>query len=134
MSERLTEADVALIGAPNFAHLATIRSDGTPQVSVVWVSADLSENAVLVNSARGRLKDRNIDRDPRVTVSIHRQDDPYVTIAVEGTVEAMVEGAEADAHIDALSRAYTGKPWTPVPDQRRVIYRIRPRRIVRTKA
>lgn len=134
MSDRLTEDDVALIGAPNFAHLATIRTDGTPQLSVVWVSADATDNVVLVNSARGRLKDRNIERDPRVTVSVHRQDDPYITIAIEGTVEATVLGSDADAHIDSLSRAYTGKPWTPVPDQQRVIYRIRPRRIVRTKA
>lgn len=134
MSERLTAADAALIGAPNFAHLATIRSDGTPQVSVVWVSVDLEDGVVLVNSARGRLKDRNIQRDPRVTISVHRQDDPYVTIAVEGTVEASVTGPEADEHIDALSRAYTGGPWKPVPDQIRVIYRVRPRRIVRTKA
>lgn len=131
---RLSDGDAAMLGAPNFAHLATIREDGSPHLSVVWVGVDRAAGVVLVNSAKGRLKDRNIDRDPRVTVSVHRHDDPYVTLAVEGRVEAQVTGPEADAHIDALSRAYTGKPWTSVEGQRRVIYRIRPTRIVRTHA
>ena len=124
----LTDDDRAFLRAPNFAHLATIREDGTPQVSVVWVDTD--GDRVLVNSARGRVKDRNIARDPRVTLSVHRQDDPYATIAVDGVVESEVTGPEADAHIDALSRAYTGKPWTPTEGQVRVIWRIRPTRVV----
>ncbi|MFM7718521.1 MAG: PPOX class F420-dependent oxidoreductase [Actinomycetota bacterium] len=129
MTERLTDADRVDLAAPNFAHLATIREDGTPQVSVVWLDTD--GDHLRVNSARGRVKDRNIARDPRVAVSVHRQDDPYATISVDGVVEAAIEGPEADAHIDALSRAYTGKPWSGVEGQARVIYRIRPTRIVR---
>lgn len=134
MTDRLTADDAAMLSAPNFAHLATIREDGSPQVSVVWIGADVGDGVVLVNSAKGRLKDRNIGRDPRVTVSVFRHDDPYVTLTVEGRVESEVTGPEADDHIDALSRAYTGKPWSSVEGQRRVIYRIRPTRIVRTHA
>ncbi|MFM8999754.1 MAG: PPOX class F420-dependent oxidoreductase [Actinomycetota bacterium] len=125
----LTDDDRAFLRAPNFAHLATLREDGTPQVSVVWIDTD--GDHVLVNSARGRVKDRNIARDPRVAVSVHRQDDPYATIAVDGVVDGEVTGPEADAHIDALSRAYTGKPWTSTEGQVRVIWRIRPTRVVR---
>lgn len=125
----LTDDDRSMLRAPNFAHLATIREDGTPQVSVVWVDTDADH--VLVNSARGRVKDRNIARDPRVAVSVHRQDDPYATLTVDGVVDGEVTGPEADAHIDALSRAYTGKPWTPTEGQVRVIWRIRPTRVVR---
>lgn len=125
----LTDADREMLRAPNFAHLATIREDGTPQVSVVWIDTD--GDHVLVNSARGRVKDRNIARDPRVAVSVHRQDDPYATITVDGIVDGEVTGPAADAHIDALSRAYTGKPWTLTEGQVRVIWRIRPTRVVR---
>lgn len=129
MTTALEDADRTMLRAPNFAHLATIREDGTPQVSVVWVDTD--GDHVRVNSAKGRLKDRNIERDPRVSVSIYDHSNPYATVTVDGVVESTVLGDEADAHIDALSRAYTGKPWNDVEGQERVIYRIRPTRIVR---
>lgn len=129
MTDSLNESDRTLLRAPNFAHLATIRPDGTPQVSVVWVDAE--GDHVLVNSATGRVKDRNIARDPRVAVSAYDQSNPYSTVTVDGIVESTVVGDDALAHIDALSRAYTGKAWSAVEGQERVIYRIRPTRIVR---
>lgn len=129
MTGSLNDSDRTLLRAPNFAHLATIREDGTPQVSVVWI--DTEGDHVRVNSARGRVKDRNIERDPRVSVSIFDQSNPYSTVTVDGVVESTVLGDEADAHIDALSRAYTGKPWSAVDGQERVIYLIRPTGIIR---
>lgn len=128
MTAALTDAVRAILRAPNFAHLATIHADGTPHVSVTWLDTD--GDHVRVNSAVGRVKDRNIRRDPRVAISIALEGNPYETVTVDGRVESMVTGPEADAHIDALSKAYTGKGWNPVAGQERVIYLIRPERVL----
>ena len=132
MSERLTDAVRAILAAPNFAHFATLRADGTPHVSVTWLDTD--GDLIRINSAVGRVKDRNVRRDPRVAVSVALADDAYETVTVDGRVESFVTGAEADAHIDSLSRAYTGKPWNAVAGQERVIYLICPERIIHHSA
>jgi PPOX class probable F420-dependent enzyme len=126
----LNEDDVELLTGKNFAHFAAIRPDGTPHVSVVWI--DAANGSVLVNTAVGRVKDRYVRSDPRVSVSLHDQHDPYRWLRIDGIVEELVTGPEAEAHIDALNRRYhDGEPWTSTPGQERVIYRIRPRRILR---
>jgi PPOX class probable F420-dependent enzyme len=132
MSERLTDAVRAILAAPNFAHFATLRADGTPHVSVTWLDTD--GDLIRINSAVGRVKDRNVRRDPRVAVSVALADDAYETVTIDARVESFVTGAEADAHIDALSRAYTGKPWNAVAGQERVIYLLRPERIIHHSA
>jgi PPOX class probable F420-dependent enzyme len=126
----LTPDDLALLRGRNYAHVVTLNADGSPQATPVWIDAD-DDGHVLVNTAVGRRKDRNVRRDPRVSVSLHDQADPYRWLSVDGTVVEMTEGDEALAHIDALSRRYDGKPWVPTPGQLRVIYRIRPHRVRR---
>jgi PPOX class probable F420-dependent enzyme len=127
----LTEHDLALLQGPNFAHLVTLNEDGTPHVTPLWIDVD-DEGNVLVNSAVGRKKDRNIRRDPRVAASIHAQDDPYTWTAINGTVVSIETGEEAEAHIDLLSQKYRdGERWAYVPGSVRVIYRIRPDRVAR---
>jgi hypothetical protein len=84
-----------------------------------------------VNTAEGRTKDRNLRRDPRAAVTVVREGDWYRWISVTGTAVGRVVGPEADEHIDSLSRRYDREPWTPVQGQVRVLYRIRPDRIVR---
>jgi PPOX class probable F420-dependent enzyme len=127
----LTEHDLALLRGPNFAHLVTLNEDGSPQVTPLWIDVDDDGN-VLVNSAVGRKKDRNIRRDPRVAVSIHAQDDPYTWSAINGTVVSIETGDEAEAHIDLLNQKYhDGERWEYVPGSVRVIYRIRPDRVAR---
>ena len=126
----LHEDDVELLTGKNFAHFAAIRPDGTPHVTVIWI--DAADGYVLVNTAVGRVKDRYVRRDPRVSVSLHDDQDPYRWLRVDGIVEDFVTGPEADAHIDALNRRYhDGEPWTSTPGQERVIYRIAPKRILR---
>ncbi len=127
----LNASDLELLQGKNFAHFITLRSDGSPQPTVVWVDADLERGHVLVNTAIGRVKDRNVRRDPRVGISVHDQADPGRFVAIGGTVVDFVTGEEADRHIDFLSRKYDGEPWVPLPGQRRVLYRIRPDRILR---
>ncbi|HZP90963.1 MAG TPA: PPOX class F420-dependent oxidoreductase [Actinomycetota bacterium] len=129
MRRELADADLELLREPNYAQLVTLDADGSPQVSIVWVDAE--DGHVLVNTAEGRRKDRNMRRDPRVAVLVARNGDAYRWVAVEGRVVERVTGPLADAHIDALSRKYDGTPWTPVEGQVRVLYRIRPDRIVR---
>ena len=107
----------------------TLRGDGSPQASITWV--DATDTHVLINTAQGRLKDRNVQRDPRGTVAVQRHGDAYEWISIDGVVEERITGVEGLVHIDALSRRYDDKEWTPVEGQIRVILRIRPIRILR---
>jgi PPOX class probable F420-dependent enzyme len=129
MTDELTPADRELLRAPNFAWVVTLQPGGSPHASITWI--DSTETHVLVNTAVGRRKDRNVERDPHVTIAVQRGADAYDWISVEGVVEARELGEAAEAHIDHLSRAYDGSPWTPVAGQQRVRWRIRPTRIVR---
>ena len=125
----LTAADVDLLHGLNFATLATMNEDGSPHASVVWI--DAADGMVLVNTAEGRVKARNLHRDPRAAVLVTRGNDPYEWISVTGTVVGAVSEPEALEHISALSQRYDGKPWSPVEGQERVVFRIRPDRIFR---
>ena len=115
-----------------FAQLATIMHDGTPQVTPVWCEFDGTN--VVVNSAKGRTKDRNMRRNSNVALSIQDPENPYRHLALKGKVVEITEDG-ADAHIDKLSKKYTGKDVYPNrrPGEVRVIYRISPERIF-TKA
>jgi PPOX class probable F420-dependent enzyme len=129
MMAGLTPEDLALLRGTNFGQLVTLNPDGSPQVTVLWVDAD--DGHVLVNTAEGRTKDRNLRRDPRAAVSVVDDADWYRWISITGTVVERVTGSRAEDHIDALSRRYDGEPWTPMPGQVRVLYRIRPDHIIR---
>jgi len=129
--KQLSSQDITLLRGKNFAHVSAIRPDGSPHVTVTWVDAS-DDGHVLVNSAVGRVKDRYLRRDPRVTVTVHEEGDAYRWLRVDGTVDEFVTGDEAEAHIDALHRRYyDGEAWEYSPGQVRVIYRIRPRRVLR---
>jgi PPOX class probable F420-dependent enzyme len=111
-----------------FSHLATLMADGSPQVTPVWVDYDGAN--VRVNSAKGRVKDKNMRRDKRVALSIQDPDNPYRYLAVRGEVAEFTEDG-ADAHIDALAKKYLGKERYPFrsPGEVRVIYKIRPDKV-----
>ena len=121
--EALTPEQVALLEGRNFAHFVTLMADGSPHSTLMWV--DTAEGFVLVNTAVGRVKERNARRDPRVALTVQDGANGYRWVGIRGSVvEFVTEGA--DEHIDALSRRYDEEPWEPVPGQRRVILRIRP--------
>ncbi len=114
---------VALLKKKSFAHFATLMAKGGPQVSAVWV--DVDGDHVLVNSAEGRLKDRNVRRDPRVAISVTDPDNPYKSVSLRGrVVDITTDGA--DAHIDAMAKKYMDVDEYPyrTPDEVRVIYRV----------
>jgi len=121
----LPEVAQKLFREPNFAHLATLMPDGSPQVTPVWV--DIDEKFVLVNTAEGRQKPKNIRRDPRVAIDVVSRDDPYRMVTIRGrVVEITSEGA--DDHIDKLAKKYLGQGKYPFrsPGERRVIFKIEP--------
>jgi len=108
-----------------FASLTTLMPDGSPQVTPVWVDYDGSH--VLVNSARGRQKDKNMQRNAKVALLILDPDNPYRYLEIRGKVEAIVEEG-ADAHIDKMAKKYMGQDTYPYrrPEEVRVIFKILP--------
>jgi len=100
------EAYRDLLNKKSFAHVATIGRDGAPQVTPVWV--DYDGTYVRFNTARGRVKDRNLQRNPRIAMSIQDPDDPYRYLQIRGRVVDVTEKG-ADEHIDALAKKYTGQ-------------------------
>ena len=114
----------------NFGALTTLLPDGHPQTQVMWVDAD--EQHLLVNTEVHRQKFRNVERDPRVTVTIWDLEDPYRFVEVRGEVVEKVKGQEAREHIDELSLKYRGKPYQTQIQSERVVLRITPwRQLVR---
>ena len=111
-----------------FAHLATLMKDGSPQVTPVW--CDFDGALVWVNSAKGRVKDKNMRRDERVALSIQDPDNAYRYMEIRGEVAEITEDG-ADAHIDRLAKKYLGKDRYPyrAPGELRVIYKIRPTKV-----
>jgi hypothetical protein len=107
------------------AHLATVMPDGTPQVTPVWFFYE--NGKFVVNTARGRVKDRNMTENAAVALSIVDPDDPYRHIAVRGRITSVTEEG-ADASIDALSKKYLGKDTYPFrrAGEVRVVYEIVP--------
>ena len=120
----LSADDIALLQEPQLAHLATVSPDGRPQVTPVWIDTD--GEAVLFNTAKGRVKHRNIERNPWVAVSVADRNDFYRTLWLRGLAEIVEDGA--DAHIDKLAKKYLGAdsyPWRK-PEETRIIVRIVP--------
>jgi PPOX class probable F420-dependent enzyme len=120
----LTADDLALIDEPHVGFVATLMADGTPQITPVWVDRD--GGSVRFNTARGRVKANNIERDPHVAVLVVDEADPYRWVSIRGTAELIDEGA--DEHIDALAKKYTGADSFKgrTPGQRRVTVKVTP--------
>ena len=125
MPAKLSEGVKKLFTEPNFAHLATLMPDGSPHASVVWV--DIDGDRIIVNTQEGRVKPANVRRDPRVSISIYEQSNPYNSATVHGrVVEITHEGAEAGIH--KLAKKYMGQDRYPYlqPGDQRVIFVIEP--------
>lgn len=117
-----------LLEGQHFAHIATLKDDGSPQVSPVWI--DHEDGLVTFNTAEGRLKTDNLKRDPRVAISIVNQENPYEHLLIQGKVtEITSEGA--DENIDALAKRYMGVDEYPLrqPGEQRVIVKIEPEKV-----
>jgi PPOX class probable F420-dependent enzyme len=117
-----------LLTKPAFAHLATLNADGSPQVTPVWV--DFDGTNVIVNTARGRVKAKNLAREARVALSIADPENPYRYVGIQGRVVEMTEQG-SDAHIDKMAKKYLGKDTYPfrAPGEVRVIVKIAPEKV-----
>ncbi len=125
---KLTKEQVDLLRSKHLAYLATVNADGSPQVTPVWVDTD--GEAVIMNTSVGRLKERNIRRDPRVMLAVNDPANPNATqLLIRGRAELVHEGAKET--IDRLARKYTGHdeyPWLQ-PGEKRVTIRVVPERV-----
>ncbi len=108
----------AFLAEVNVASVATVGPDGAPQVTVMWFL--WADGQILVNSRAGRVKTRNLARDPRVALAVVDHRDPYRSLHLQGQVARTATGASAREDIDRLSRRYTGRPFHA--DEPRVSY------------
>ena len=125
MAQAIPEKYRDLFHKRAFASLGTLMPDGRPQVTPVWV--DFDGQYVIFNSAKGRQKDRNVRRDPRVAMAITDPDNPYRYMEIRGKVAEITEQG-ADEHIDKMAKKYldVDKYPYPQPGEVRVMYKIRP--------
>ncbi|MFE2944677.1 PPOX class F420-dependent oxidoreductase [Streptomyces sp. NPDC059255] len=131
MTAELSENLKQLLDTPVFVNIATIQPDGSPQVSPVWVKRDGDD--VLISTTVDRQKERNLRRDPRVTVVVQPADAPYTYAEIRGAATLTTEGGQE--LINELSLKYTGKPYADfnpdsANDAERVVVRITPRKVV----
>ena len=128
ISRELTDSAVNLFKGKNFGFIASIMKDGSPQLTPVWI--DYDGQFLLVNTAEGRTKQKNFDRDPRVAISVVDQNNPYNMVSIRGkVVQQTTDGA--DEHIDKLAKKYLGVDKYPLrnPDEKRIILKIKPEKI-----
>jgi PPOX class probable F420-dependent enzyme len=129
--DMLSEPILKLFKNRNFAFIATINKDGSPQVTPTWVDIDKENGTIIINTAVGRVKQKNVSRDPRVSISlVDEYDNPYSMVTVKGKViEQTTNGA--DEHIDKLARKYLHSNRYPghSPSIKRIILKIKPEKI-----
>ncbi|MER8031172.1 PPOX class F420-dependent oxidoreductase [Streptomyces bauhiniae] len=131
MSAALSDRLKSLLDTPVFIVVGTVQPDGSPQMSPVWVKRDGDD--VLISTTVDRRKEKNLKRDPRVTVVVMDPENPYEYAEIRGTAEMTTEGGQA--LIDELSLKYTGKKYAEfnpasANDAERVVVRITPRKVV----
>lgn len=128
MAASIPENYMALFSKPVFGFLTTLMPDGSPQTQPVWV--DYEHGSVIVNSALGRQKDKNMRRDPRVAITLMDPENPYRYLEIRGKVTNITQDG-AETHIDKMAKKYLGKDKYPFaqPGEQRVLYTIEPVKI-----
>ena len=116
-----------LLDGKNFGFLATTMADGSPQVTPIWV--DRQDNVIIINTVKGRTKQRNFSRDARIALAVVDWKRPYTWAQIRGrVVEQTTKGASR--HIDKMSRKYLGLPRYPWSDRERTLVRIKPEKVI----
>jgi PPOX class probable F420-dependent enzyme len=129
INEKIMEPVAKIIKKKNFAFLGTLMKDGSPQVSPVWI--DITDNnTILINTAKGRIKHKNVSRDPRVSISLIDYENPYSMVTIRGQVVEQTRNG-ADEHIDKLAKKYLNADRYPghSPNIKRIILKIRPEKV-----
>jgi PPOX class probable F420-dependent enzyme len=123
----MADPRLALFDAPNLAYLSTLMPDGSPQVTPVWV--EVGGDTLLMNTAEGRVKTKNMRRDPRVSIAVHDASNPYDYVTVRGRVVDITTDGAAELN-DRLAKKYMGVDRYPFehPGEVRVVVTIAPER------
>ena len=127
---KLTDSARRILEGKNFVYIATVNPDGTPQVTPTWVDTD--GNFVLINTAVGRVKHRNVKKNPYVALAITEQNNPYSLVIIRGKVVEQVTGHVAEDHIDKMAKKYRGLDKYPnrSPNEHRVLLKIQPSHVI----
>jgi len=128
MSATIEGRGAELLRAKNFCNVSTINPDGSVLSVPVWV--DVQDGKAVVNTAEGRVWPRNLERDPRVTLTVQNLENPYEYVSIRGRVAERTRDG-ADAHIDALAKKYLDRDSYPFrqPGEERLIFRVEPERV-----
>ena len=126
-----------LFEGKNFVFVSTLMDDGTPHLTPTWVDVEEEQNDghILVNTAIGRVKQKNVSRNPNIALAITDQNNPYDMVTVRGKVVEQIKGDAAEQHIDKLAKKYLGKDKYPgrAPGEKRIILKIKPEHIFHMK-
>jgi PPOX class probable F420-dependent enzyme len=125
-----------LFEGKNFVFVSTLMKDGTPQITPTWVDLEEQNGGhILVNTAIGRLKQKNVSQNPNIALAIVDQNNPYDMVSVRGKVVEQIRGDIAEQHIDKLAKKYLGKDKYPgrSPGEKRIILKIKPEHVFHMK-
>jgi PPOX class probable F420-dependent enzyme len=125
-----------LFEGKNFVFVSTLMKDGTPHLSPTWVDLEEQNGGyILVNTAIGRVKHKNVSRNPNVALAIYDQNNPYDMVSVRGKVVEQVNGDAAEKHIDKLAKKYIGLDKYPgrSSGEKRIILKIKPEKVFHQK-
>jgi PPOX class probable F420-dependent enzyme len=125
-----------LFEGKNFVFVSTLMKDGTPQITPTWVDLEEQNGGhILVNTAIGRLKQKNVSQNPNIALAIVDQNNPYDMVSVRGKVVEQIRGDVAEQHIDKLAKKYLGKDKYPgrSPGEKRIILKIKPEHVFHMK-
>ena len=128
INREIDDSTIQLLTGKNFAFVSTLMKDGSPQITPTWI--DFDGNTILINTAQGRTKQKNVSRDQRVAVSIVDQNNPYHMVTIRGKVTEQTSKG-ADEHIDKLAKRYLGVDKYPFrsPTEKRVIIKVAPENV-----
>jgi PPOX class probable F420-dependent enzyme len=108
-SGQITEPVAKLFQDKNFAFVSTLMKDGTPQITPTWIDIEENgEHSILINTAEGRVKHKNLSRDPRLAIYIINKDNPYEMVTIRGRVIEQIRLNAAEEHIDKVAKKYLG--------------------------
>jgi len=128
INREIDDSVIQLLTGKNFAFVATLMKDGSPQITPTWI--DFDGNSILINTAEGRVKQKNVSRDPHVAISIVDQNNPYNMVTIRGKVIEQTSSG-ADDHIDKLAKRYLGVDKYPFRSQeeKRMILKVQPEKV-----
>ncbi|WP_201448605.1 PPOX class F420-dependent oxidoreductase [Candidatus Nitrosocosmicus agrestis] len=113
----------------NIAFVTTLMKYGSPQITPVWI--DIADDSILINTAMGRVKQKNIEKDPRIAISVVDRNNIYHMVSIRGEVTEQITGQEAEDHIDKMAKKYLDKDTYPlrIEGEERILLKVTPKKV-----